>query len=83
MSDTPVARFSVASFGRSAPICVAGHRGLVGSAVRRHLHDVNVGTREGATIAEISEMVTQGYEGRIEWDASKPDGTHAKVRVAS
>jgi GDP-L-fucose synthase len=42
---------------------------------------LNVGTGEDATIAEISEMVAQviGYEGRIEWDTSKPDGTPRKL----
>ena len=42
---------------------------------------VNVGTGEDQTIREIAEMVAEeiGYEGRIEWDASKPDGTPRKL----
>jgi GDP-L-fucose synthase len=42
---------------------------------------LNVGAGEDATIAEISEMVAQavGYQGRTEWDTSKPDGTPRKL----
>jgi GDP-L-fucose synthase len=42
---------------------------------------LNVGTGEDTTIAEISGMVAQavGYHGRIEWDTSKPDGTPRKL----
>ena len=41
----------------------------------------NVGTGKDATIREISEMVAEavGYEGRTEWDTSKPDGTPRKL----
>ncbi|MGW5321827.1 GDP-L-fucose synthase family protein [Rhodococcus pyridinivorans] len=42
---------------------------------------VNVGTGEDHTIAEIAQIVAEevGYLGRIEWDASKPDGTPRKL----
>ncbi|WP_072803736.1 GDP-L-fucose synthase family protein [Rhodococcoides yunnanense] len=42
---------------------------------------VNVGTGEDQTIEEIAGMVAEevGYRGRIEWDASKPDGTPRKL----
>lgn len=42
---------------------------------------VNVGTGEDQTIKGIAEMVAEeiGYEGRIEWDATKPDGTPRKL----
>ncbi|MFF3908355.1 GDP-L-fucose synthase family protein [Streptomyces sp. NPDC001848] len=42
---------------------------------------VNVGTGEDLTIREIAEMVASvtGYEGRVEWDPSQPDGTPRKV----
>jgi GDP-L-fucose synthase len=42
---------------------------------------VNVGTGEDQTIAEIAEMVSEatGYTGRTEWDTSKPDGTPRKL----
>ena len=42
---------------------------------------VNVGTGSDVTIRELAEMVAGavGYEGRIAWDASKPDGTPRKL----
>lgn len=42
---------------------------------------VNVGTGEDQTIKEIAETVAEevGYEGKIEWDTSKPDGTPRKL----
>ncbi|MFH1706603.1 MAG: GDP-L-fucose synthase [Planctomycetota bacterium] len=42
---------------------------------------VNVGTGTDVTIRELGELVarTVGFKGRIEWDASKPDGTPRKL----
>lgn len=42
---------------------------------------VNVGTGEDSTIREIADLVAAavGYEGRTEWDTSKPDGTPQKL----
>ena len=42
---------------------------------------VNIGVGEDLTIAELAELVrsTVGYEGRIEYDTSKPDGTPRKL----
>lgn len=42
---------------------------------------VNVGTGLDITIRELSSMVAKavGYQGSIEWDASKPDGTPQKL----
>jgi len=42
---------------------------------------VNVGTGEDVTIRELAETVMQvvGFEGRIVFDASKPDGTPRKL----
>ena len=42
---------------------------------------VNVGTGEDTSIAELAALVarTVGYEGRLEFDASKPDGTPRKL----
>ncbi len=42
---------------------------------------VNIGVGEDVTIAEIAAMVaeTVGYTGRIEYDATKPDGTPRKL----
>jgi GDP-L-fucose synthase len=42
---------------------------------------VNIGWGEDYTIRELAERVreTVGFRGRIEWDASKPDGTPRKL----
>jgi GDP-L-fucose synthase len=42
---------------------------------------VNVGSGKEVTIKELAETVKEvvGYEGEIEWDASKPDGTPRKL----
>ena len=46
----------------------------------RNCH-INVGTGKELTIRELSELVvrTVGFEGTIEFDASKPDGTMRKL----
>ena len=42
---------------------------------------INVGVGEDVTIAELADLVAKivGYTGRIEFDASKPDGTPRKL----
>lgn len=42
---------------------------------------VNIGTGEDVTIAELAEIVRRavGYEGRLVYDTSKPDGTPRKL----
>lgn len=42
---------------------------------------VNAGTGKEITIKELSELVAHivGYEGCIEWDTSKPNGTPRKL----
>lgn len=42
---------------------------------------INVGVGEDVTILELAEQIREivGYEGAIEWDASKPDGTPRKL----
>ena len=42
---------------------------------------VNAGTGKELSIKELTELVAQiiGYEGRIEWDTSKPNGTPRKL----
>lgn len=42
---------------------------------------VNAGTGKELTIRELTEMVarTVGYQGKIEWDTSKPNGTPRKL----
>ena len=42
---------------------------------------VNVGVGEDVTIAELASLIADvvGYEGELEWDSSKPDGTPRKL----
>lgn len=42
---------------------------------------VNIGTGNGITIRELSELVAKvvGYKGKIEWDTSKPNGMPKKL----
>ncbi len=42
---------------------------------------VNIGTGEDLTIKELAEMIKDivGFEGKITWDSSKPDGTPRKL----
>jgi len=46
---------------------------------------VNIGVGDDVTIAELAALVAQvvGYAGRIEYDASKPDGTPRKLMDVS
>lgn len=46
---------------------------------------INIGCGEDLTIRELAEAVASivGYTGRLEWDASKPDGTPRKLLDSS
>ena len=46
---------------------------------------VNAGTGKELTIKALTELVAEviGYEGEIEWDTSKPNGTPRKLLDAS
>ena len=46
----------------------------------RNTH-INIGTGKDLTIKELSELVKKivGFEGEIDWDTSKPDGTFQKL----
>lgn len=46
---------------------------------------VNIGTGEDLSIRELAEMICSivGYEGSLDWDASKPDGTPRKLMDGS
>ncbi|MEO6246175.1 MAG: GDP-L-fucose synthase, partial [Opitutaceae bacterium] len=46
---------------------------------------INVGTGTDVTIRELTECVAAvvGYQGRIAWDATKPDGTPRKLMDVS
>ena len=50
----------------------------------RNCH-INVGTGKELTISELSELVVKavGFEGTVEFDASKPDGTMRKLTDVS
>ncbi len=49
------------------------------------LSHINVGTGEDVTIREIAELISKvvGYQGNIEFDTSKPDGTPRKLMDTS
>ena len=49
------------------------------------LSHINVGTGIDCTIKELTETVAEvvGYQGKIEWDTSKPDGTPRKLMNVS
>ena len=58
----------------------AGRGGAIPSlGAIRNCH-INVGTGKELTIRELSELVVKvvGFEGTVEFDASKPDGTMRK-----
>jgi len=80
-------RDHVELWGTGAPLREFLHVDDAASAVvhlLRH-HDgpepVNVGTGEDLPIRDLAELVARvvGYEGRITWDTSKPDGTPRKL----
>ena len=67
-------------------IYVAGHRGMVGSvAYDAHTSPmqshINVGYGSDVTIAEAAQTIAKvvGYQGNIQFDPSKPDGTPRKL----
>jgi GDP-L-fucose synthase len=49
------------------------------------LSHINVGAGKDVTIGELAELIGKvvGYEGRIEFDATKPDGTPRKLMDSS
>jgi GDP-L-fucose synthase len=42
---------------------------------------INVGTGQDVSVAELAELIAEvvGYDGEINWDTSKPDGTPRKL----
>ena len=42
---------------------------------------INIGTGKDCTIAQLAELVQRvvGYEGEVQWDAGKPDGTPQRL----
>jgi GDP-L-fucose synthase len=55
------------------------------SNTESQLSHINVGAGKDVTIAELAELIGRvvGYEGKIEFDASKPDGTPRKLMDSS
>jgi GDP-L-fucose synthase len=51
------------------------------SAVSPMMSHINVGSGEDCTIAELAQLVADvtGFNGRIEFDHSRPDGTPRKL----
>ena len=52
---------------------------------RNKLAWLNVGSGEEITIKELAEKIANiiGYQGEINWDISKPDGTPRKIMDSS
>jgi GDP-L-fucose synthase len=46
---------------------------------------LNIGVGDDKTIAELADLVSEvvGYDGPVEWDTSKPDGTPQKLMDVS
>jgi GDP-L-fucose synthase len=46
---------------------------------------INIGVGEDVTIKELAELIKQtvGYQGRITYDSTKPDGTPRKLMNVS
>ena len=81
-----IGKYSSVHFGASADSVVdrnhsAGRGGAIPSLGEIRNCHINVGTGKELTIRELSELVvkTIGFEGSLEFDASKPDGTMRKL----
>jgi GDP-L-fucose synthase len=78
---------SVTNWGTGAPMREFLHVDDMAGACLHLLENydgpsqVNVGTGTDVTIRELASLVASavGYDGRIEWDATKPDGTPKKL----
>lgn len=60
-------------------------RSIYDSNTTPMLSHINVGTGEDVTIREVAELISKvvGYQGDIEFDTSKPDGTPRKLMDTS
>lgn len=81
-----IEKYSSVFYGVSAEGAVdrnnsAGRGGAIPSLGEIRNCHINVGTGKELTIRELSELVvkTVGFEGTVEFDASKPDGTPRKL----
>jgi GDP-L-fucose synthase len=76
----------VVCWGTGAPVREFLYVGDAAEAVARlaetdHAEPINIGTGVGTTIRELAGEIARlcGFQGRIVWDASKPDGVMRKV----
>ena len=80
-SGAPLREFLfVDDVGRAVTFCLDGvHAADVPDGM------LNVGSGEDLTIRDLAELVRTvvGYDGEVEWDASKPDGTPRKLMDVS
>ena len=81
-----IEKYSSVHFGASTDGAVdrnhsAGRGGAIPSLGEIRNCHINVGTGKELTIRELSELVVKavGFEGQVEFDASKPDGTMRKL----
>ena len=81
-----IEKYSSVHFGASIDGAVdrnhsAGRGGAIPSLGEIRNCHINVGTGKELTIRELSELVVKavGFEGTVEFDASKPDGTMRKL----
>ena len=81
-----IEKYSSVHFGASTDGAVdrnhsAGRGGAIPSLGEIRNCHINVGTGKELTIRELSELVvkTVGFEGEVEFDATKPDGTMRKL----
>ena len=81
-----IEKYSSVHYGASTDGAVdrnhsAGRGGAIPSLGEIRNCHINVGTGKELTIRELSELVVKavGFEGTIEFDASKPDGTMRKL----
>ena len=81
-----IEKYSSVHFGASTDGAVdrnhsAGRGGYIPSLGEIRNCHINVGTGRELTIRELSELVVKavGFEGTVEFDASKPDGTMCKL----
>ena len=81
-----IEKYSSVHFGTRADGIVdrnhsAGRGGAIPSLGEIRNCHINVGTGKELTIRELSELVVKavGFEGTVEFDASKPDGTPRKL----
>ena len=81
-----IEKYSSVHFGATTDGAVdrnhsAGRGGAIPSLGEIRNCHINVGTGKELTIRELSELVVKavGFEGTVEFDASKPDGTMRKL----